>query len=564
MPLEVSADPVYPEEAIRFFRGKIGVTEDEWDALEDQNHDLSFKLAGIADIDVIDDVYSAIDDAITNGTTLEDFRDKVIDELMNSWGGSVANPGWRVETIFRTNLQSAYQAGHYAQAQQNKEDRPFGMLDVVEDGRTSDICADLDDEIGGRAISLDDPIWSKAWPPNHFNALTADTLVETEHELVPISLIQVGDRVLTHTGHYQRVTATSHKLEFRKVFRIETNTGRVIRATPEHPVLTHDSLGGSSWRLTGDLKVGDHLFEYVDEMPGVPDYPSINPVDAPPLTHEGSVPVQVTSESLFASVVLPIHLDGDLQFREGKVKNEPPRGILWNCLGDESSQVLFAWGEISVPGLSRSLVTLLKNPRRLHRVVSKHPLGGVRAESTSRPVISPGPLGNNLRESVGDSGLSLFASDSDPVSLTPLLESSAANPQTSLNRPDALSSTPMLGLNQSFNSRPIRQVNWHDTLVTSIVEETIEVHHLCDLSVEVDETYVAGGVIVHNCRSSVITMDEQEAIEAGFLEDSPDPPDADELDVDEDFDHAPGDTLAGLPDPEEYPEELQSDVERFL
>jgi SPP1 gp7 family putative phage head morphogenesis protein len=169
MPLEVSTDPVYPEAAIRFFRNKIGVTEDEWDALEEQNHDLSFKLAGIADIDVVDDVYSAIDDAITNGTTLEEFKTKVWGELENAWGGEVVNPGWRIETIFRTNLQSSYQAGHYQQAQENKEDRPYAMLDVVEDGRTSDICADLDEEIGGRAIPLDDPIWSRAWPPNHFN-----------------------------------------------------------------------------------------------------------------------------------------------------------------------------------------------------------------------------------------------------------------------------------------------------------------------------------------------------------------------------------------------------------
>ena len=181
MPLEVSSDPVYPEEAIRFFRGKIGVTEDEWDELEDQNHDLSFKLAGIADIDVVESVYSAIDDAITNGTTLEDFKEKVIDELMNSWGGSVANPGWRVECIFKTNLQSAYQAGHYSQAQANKEDRPYAMLSVVEDSHTSEICADLDEEIGGRAIALDDPIWSRAWPPNHFACRsTVITLDEQE------------------------------------------------------------------------------------------------------------------------------------------------------------------------------------------------------------------------------------------------------------------------------------------------------------------------------------------------------------------------------------------------
>ena len=71
-------------------------------------------------------------------------------------------------------------AGRYQQARADTDDRPYWMLDVVEDNATSDICGDLDDEIGGKAIDADDPVWLTAYPPNHFRCrsqvitLTAD------------------------------------------------------------------------------------------------------------------------------------------------------------------------------------------------------------------------------------------------------------------------------------------------------------------------------------------------------------------------------------------------------
>jgi len=181
MLVDTTADPVNPEKAIRYFRRKLKLTDDEWQELEDQNNDLAFRLAGIADIDVIEQTWSALDKAIEQGTDFEEFKSDVAQSLTDAWGGSVANPGHRLETIFRTNTITAYQAGHHEQAMRQKDDRMYGMLDVVEDDATSEICSDLDDQIGGVALPIDDPALQAAWPPNHFNC-RSNIITLTEDE----------------------------------------------------------------------------------------------------------------------------------------------------------------------------------------------------------------------------------------------------------------------------------------------------------------------------------------------------------------------------------------------
>jgi len=177
--IETSTDPLAPAEAIAYFKAKVPAAD--WETIESAENEIAFKVAGIADLDVLDDVYAALEKALAEGASFEDFKADVGARLEDAWGGDEKNPGWRLENIFRTNLQSAYQAGHYQQAQEQKDDRPYGMLDVIEDSSTSEICSDLDAEIGGQAIPLDDPIWDTAYPPNHYECRsTVITLTEDE------------------------------------------------------------------------------------------------------------------------------------------------------------------------------------------------------------------------------------------------------------------------------------------------------------------------------------------------------------------------------------------------
>lgn len=76
------------------------------------------------------------------------------------------------ETVYRTNTQSAYNAGRLMQYQ-NDPPAAWELL-VIEDGRTSDTCKGIVSLIGnGKALSSNHTFWSTyGFPPYHFNCRT--------------------------------------------------------------------------------------------------------------------------------------------------------------------------------------------------------------------------------------------------------------------------------------------------------------------------------------------------------------------------------------------------------
>ncbi len=80
-------------------------------------------------------------------------------------------PGY-FETVYRTNIQSAYSAGRLLQY---KDDMPPAWeLLIIEDRRTSDTCRGIVSMIGnGRALASNHPFWKQyGFPPYHFNCRT--------------------------------------------------------------------------------------------------------------------------------------------------------------------------------------------------------------------------------------------------------------------------------------------------------------------------------------------------------------------------------------------------------
>ena len=162
-----SPDPVRPEAAIRYFAKKANVPDDELDELDAVAQAKAFRIAGIADVDLLSDVRDALNRALEKGTRYEDFVEEVGPELEDAWGGTVENPGWRTEVVFRNNVQKAYSAGRWKEHQEVADKLPYAILDIVRDPRTSEVCEDLDEQLKGMAMPADDPFWATHTPPLH-------------------------------------------------------------------------------------------------------------------------------------------------------------------------------------------------------------------------------------------------------------------------------------------------------------------------------------------------------------------------------------------------------------
>lgn len=92
-------------------------------------------------------------------------------ELKNDIGAVIAAQGWtgprawRLDTIFRTNIQTAYNVGRYKQLQDAADILPYWQYSAVNDSRTRPAHAAMD----GKIFRQDDPIWDEWYPPNGFN-----------------------------------------------------------------------------------------------------------------------------------------------------------------------------------------------------------------------------------------------------------------------------------------------------------------------------------------------------------------------------------------------------------
>lgn len=172
-------DPSKFAEALAWFQDRIIVTDAEYARLSDEEKERAFKVAAVAQADVVTDVLDALEKAVSEGTGIAEFKEAVAEKLEQSWGGE--QPG-RLETIFRTNVQSAYGHGRIEQMTDPTvlRRRPAWRFDAIMDSRVSDVCESLN----GTIRSADDGFWDDHQPPLHFNCRST---------IVPLSLDEAAD-----------------------------------------------------------------------------------------------------------------------------------------------------------------------------------------------------------------------------------------------------------------------------------------------------------------------------------------------------------------------------------
>ncbi|MBX3131627.1 MAG: minor capsid protein [Polyangiaceae bacterium] len=151
----VSADMARFEEALEYWRSLRVVTEAQLEAMEERARARTWTLAGVVQLNVLRDVFAALDQAIEKGQTLEEFKERIGPVLSEK----------RAELAFRNGVQKAYNAGRWEQLKdpEVRRVRPYLMFDAILDSRTSPICTTRN-----RTIKpADDPYWVTNNPPLH-------------------------------------------------------------------------------------------------------------------------------------------------------------------------------------------------------------------------------------------------------------------------------------------------------------------------------------------------------------------------------------------------------------
>ena len=194
MPLpepEILAKPVQPDAAIAFWRSRAKLTTAQAKALGEGARSRAFYVTGLAEMDMVNLVHGGIAEALENGETLADFKQRIAE--------TIEREGWkshRVETIFRTSMQSAYSAGRYAKQQAVKELLPFWRYVTVGDSRVRPSHAVL----SGKVFPADHPFWAENYPPNGFKcrcAVQALSMGQVRRMGLDVETEMPGDSVWT-------------------------------------------------------------------------------------------------------------------------------------------------------------------------------------------------------------------------------------------------------------------------------------------------------------------------------------------------------------------------------
>lgn len=168
-----------PRNALDLFRSKGDLASWHWWETEAQAHAHAFTVAKALALDVRMAIRTSLDAALAEGTTLAEFQRTLTPRLqqlgwwgrqivVDSQGGAeVAQLGSarRLQTIFQTNLQTAYMAGRYQSMLENADRQPYWRYTAVLDARTRDNHRALH----GKVYRWDDPVWKVIYPPNGFN-----------------------------------------------------------------------------------------------------------------------------------------------------------------------------------------------------------------------------------------------------------------------------------------------------------------------------------------------------------------------------------------------------------
>ena len=155
-----------PEKAVEYLDSfGIKITWDWKQQLETiKQH--SFTVAKAESADVLQLFLDNLKTSLKEGKTFKEFKENVT-ELLDNAGYSKRADGtaWRLDTIYRTNLQSSFMAGRYNEMQEVSEDYPYWQYIAVLDSRTRFAHAAMN----GKTLRADDPFWKTGFAPNGYN-----------------------------------------------------------------------------------------------------------------------------------------------------------------------------------------------------------------------------------------------------------------------------------------------------------------------------------------------------------------------------------------------------------
>ncbi len=180
------------QEQVDFFRKKLNLPTEAWDDIWQEAHDRGFMVAGAQGADLLADLRTAVDEALSQGTGLEAFRKNfmaIVDKHgWTGWAGegSEAGVAWRTKVIYQTNLATSYAAGRWKQL---NDPEMLKILPYWQYKHSHSVMHPRPLHLAWDGLTLppDHPFWQTHFPPNGWGCQCRVTAVSKANYLKAVA-----------------------------------------------------------------------------------------------------------------------------------------------------------------------------------------------------------------------------------------------------------------------------------------------------------------------------------------------------------------------------------------
>jgi hypothetical protein len=166
------------EEALAYMKKRLPVDPKIYYEMADKLRFRAFTASRLTDGDAVKRVQGMLAASLEEGKGLREFLKMTESELANAAGMSKGS-GWYYETVYRTNMSTAYNVGR---AIGFEEVPPIALeLIGIDDSRQTEVCHSLTAPPFRRPYGS--AVWETLWPPFHFNCRTTVRAIYDQAEI---------------------------------------------------------------------------------------------------------------------------------------------------------------------------------------------------------------------------------------------------------------------------------------------------------------------------------------------------------------------------------------------
>lgn len=163
--LLIPAFDMPPEAAIKHVEAQGIVVSWDWQEQADIIRQQAFTVAKVNSANVLQAMHDELTVALKEGLPFAGFKQRTTDALQKH-GYNTRDDGspWRLDVIYRTNMQSAFMGARYEQMVDLQDKLPYWEYVAVSDNRTRPAHR----AINGIILRSDDSFWATNYPPNGY------------------------------------------------------------------------------------------------------------------------------------------------------------------------------------------------------------------------------------------------------------------------------------------------------------------------------------------------------------------------------------------------------------